>query len=92
MNPRRAPSGINGGEDSALQTVPPDIDYFLNERQLLQRLGFSRATLWRLRRARRFPEPIRLSDARVGWPVAQVSAWLAARPTTRDHEGTSDAR
>lgn len=74
-----------------MEPTHPDVDHFLSERQLLQRLGVSRATLWRMRRARRFPEPIRLSEARVGWPVAQVSAWIASRPTTRNEERPADA-
>ena len=56
------------------------------ERQILRvadlqaRLGLSRTTIWRLRRAGEFPQPIRLSANAVGWPVHVIDEWLATRP------------
>ena len=56
------------------------------ERQILRvadlqtQLGLSRTTIWRLRRAGEFPQPIRLSANAVGWPVHLIDEWLTARP------------
>ena len=56
------------------------------ERQILRvadlqaRLGLSRTTIWRLRRAGEFPQPIRLSANTVGWPAHLIDEWLTARP------------
>ena len=56
------------------------------ERQILRvadlqaQLNLSRTTIWRLRRAGQFPQPIRLSANAVGWPVHLIDEWLAERP------------
>ena len=56
------------------------------ERQILRvadleaQLGLSRTTIWRLRRAGQFPQPIRLSANAVGWPARAIDEWLTARP------------
>ena len=56
------------------------------ERQILRvadlqaQLGLSRTTIWRLRRAGEFPQPIRLSANAVGWPAHVIDEWLAERP------------
>ena len=56
------------------------------ERQILRvadlqaLLNLSRTTIWRLRRAGEFPQPIRLSANAVGWPAHVIDEWLAERP------------
>lgn len=56
------------------------------ERQILRvadlqaQLNLSRTTIWRLRRAGEFPQPLRLSANAVGWPAHVIDEWLAARP------------
>ncbi len=56
------------------------------ERQILRvadlqaQLGLSRTTIWRLRRAGEFPQPIRLSANAVGWPAHLIDEWLTKRP------------
>ena len=56
------------------------------ERQILRvadleaQLNLSRTTIWRLRRAGEFPQPIRLSANAVGWPAHVIDEWLAERP------------
>jgi predicted DNA-binding transcriptional regulator AlpA len=47
----------------------------------------SKPTLWRLRRAKAFPEPTELTDRVIAWRRSEVEAWLRARyegrrPTT----------
>ena len=56
------------------------------ERQILRvadlqaLLNLSRTTIWRLRQAGEFPQPIRLSANAVGWPAHDIYEWLAKRP------------
>ena len=40
-------------------------------------LPFSKATLWRLVKAGRFPAPAKLSDNITAWRVGELRAWLA---------------
>ena len=36
-------------------------------------------TVWALRRARDFPEPVQISPGRVAWRSSEVNAWLESR-------------
>lgn len=47
---------------------------------LVALLNISRTTIWRLRRAGLFPEPIRLSANAVGWLAHVIDEWIAERP------------
>lgn len=42
-------------------------------------LGISGTTLWRMRRAGEFPPPIRIGHNKLGWPEADVKAWIESR-------------
>jgi predicted DNA-binding transcriptional regulator AlpA len=56
---------------------------FVREKQLVNQKGrpgivpVSHATLWRMVKARTFPEPIKLSAGVTAWRVEDVRAWLA---------------
>lgn len=41
-------------------------------------LPFSKATLWRMVNAGRFPAPIKLSERITAWRVDEVREWIAA--------------
>lgn len=41
-------------------------------------LPFSGATLWRMVKARKFPQPVKLADRVTAWRAEDVLAWLAA--------------
>lgn len=43
-------------------------------------VGLSRATIWRMERADKFPRRIQLSIGRVGYLRKDVESWLAERP------------
>ncbi len=46
----------------------------------LDALGIlSRATRWRLRQTGDFPQPVKLSRLRVGYPAAAIDAWVQDR-------------
>ena len=48
------------------------------------RIGVSKVTVWRWRRLRKFPEPVRLGPHVVAWSEAEIDAWLAAKLAARD--------
>jgi predicted DNA-binding transcriptional regulator AlpA len=45
--------------------------------ELIERLGLSRTTIWRLERSGRFPTRIRTSARLVAWLEEDVERWLA---------------
>lgn len=48
--------------------------------EVMARTGLSRVTIWRRVRAGTFPAPTELGENSIGWPEAEISAWLANRP------------
>ena len=61
------------------QATPKASRQILNSRQVVQLIGLSAATIWRLRRRGDFPEPVALSPGRVGWSAVVIDQWLATR-------------
>ena len=49
--------------------------------EVVQLLGISKPTVYRLMNEGEFPRPIRLSKARVAWLQADLDKWLESRPT-----------
>lgn len=72
--PRRVRSAR--AEDPHVIAAKSDI-IFLRERELLQRLPFSHATLWRRVADGGFPAPVRISPRVVAWRLADVEVWRA---------------
>ena len=48
--------------------------------------GLSKATIYRLLARGEFPARVKLSPRCVGWRVAEVDAWLAARGAVREEQ------
>lgn len=44
-----------------------------------KKTGLSRTTRWRLIRAGKFPQPVKLTDHAVGHYEDEVDAWIASR-------------
>nr|WP_269106840.1 AlpA family phage regulatory protein [Massilia sp. TS11] len=42
-------------------------------------VGVSHATLWRMVKAKKFPQPVKLSAGVTAWRVEDVRAWLAGK-------------
>ena len=42
--------------------------------------GLSRTTIWRLERAGKFPQRLRLSSNRIGWYQDEIEVWISTRP------------
>ena len=57
---------------------------FLRPRQVLEMIGVSRTTLWRMVREGVFPPPVRITkDRRRGYLLDSVEAWMRARAEGR---------
>ena len=53
--------------------------------EVTARTGLSRVTIWRRVRAGTFPPPVELGTNSIGWPEAEITAWLdsfAGHPST----------
>jgi prophage regulatory protein len=46
-------------------------------------INYSKVHLWRLEKARKFPQRIPLSENRHGWLESEIDAWLADRIAAR---------
>ena len=51
---------------------------FYSQRQLLDRLPYSRTTLWRQCKRGNFPKPVPISPGRKGWEAESADAAIAA--------------
>ncbi len=56
---------------------------FLRPRQVLEMIGVSRTTLWRMVQAGSFPRPIWITDGSQGYLLESVEAWMRARAEGR---------
>ncbi len=71
--------------------VPPSHSWrrgshILRRRQVQERTGLSRSTIYELVRRGEFPAPIKLTTYAVGWLDSEVDDWLGARSRSRDVE------
>lgn len=51
----------------------------LRIRELTQRVGLGRSTIYQLMSAGDFPRPLQLSPASVGWRIEEVDEWIESR-------------
>jgi prophage regulatory protein len=58
-----------------VQRVSPESKRFLREREVLEILSISKATLWRLIHKGLFPPPVRISERVSRWRAEDVMAW-----------------
>jgi predicted DNA-binding transcriptional regulator AlpA len=52
---------------------------YLSDKQLAERFGITRATVWRWARSADFPKPVSLSPGCTRWRLAEIKDWEAAR-------------
>lgn len=48
---------------------------FINIKKVVELTGLSKSTIYRMERARKFPERVPLTTRRVGWRAHEVLAW-----------------
>ena len=69
---------------------------FLRPRQVLEMIGVSRTTLWRMVQAGHFPRPVYITERNRGYLLESVEAWMTARaegrPVDAATTGTAQAR
>jgi len=46
-------------------------------KEVVKKTGLSRTTIWRKRRDKSFPNPVQISDGRIGFKVSDLDAWSA---------------
>jgi len=46
---------------------------------VLERVGYGRSTLYKLKAQGKFPEPIRLGERAVAWLESDIEDWIEAR-------------
>ena len=52
--------------------------------EILRRVPYSEAHIWRLERAGKFPRRARLGANRVVWVEAEIDEWLSSKIAERD--------
>lgn len=52
---------------------------FIRPRQVLEMIGVSRTTLWRMVQAGTFPPPVRITERNRGFLLEAVEAWMKER-------------
>jgi prophage regulatory protein len=52
-------------------------------------IPFSRAHVWRMERANKFPHRVFLAERTVAWAESEIDDWLAARVAERDGRGAA---
>lgn len=65
------------------QTAAPEHTRLLRKPAVLDRIGVSDTTLWRLERRGDFPKSIRISPGAVAWREHDIEAWIASRAGVR---------
>jgi len=62
-----------------MQQTPAAPNRILRKPAVVERVGLSGTTIWRLVRANNFPAPLKLSANAIGWIEADVEEWIAQR-------------
>jgi prophage regulatory protein len=52
---------------------------FIRIRKVLEMIGVSRTTLWRMVQSGTFPRPVRITERSRGYVLETVEAWMTAR-------------
>ncbi len=52
---------------------------FIRPRQVIEMIGVSRTTLWRMVQAGTFPRPVRITERNCGFLLETVESWMKAR-------------
>lgn len=62
-------------------SLPPAPDRILRLRTVTDRVGLSRATIYRRMLRGEFPASVPLGGSLVGWRESEINAWIASRGT-----------
>jgi len=64
--------------------IAPQLDRILRMKEVRQTTGLSSPTIWRERRAGRFPEPVQITARLIGWPESVIRTWIAEKKRAVD--------
>jgi prophage regulatory protein len=70
----------------------PEIDRFLRMHSVLERVGFSRSTLYRKMQEGTFPRQVQISDYCRGWRESAINCWMSDPASYRGVDGAADRR
>ncbi len=59
----------------------------LTQKQVVDLVGLSRTTIWRLERAGKFPRRRQVSTKAVRWNQAEIEDWISSRPLAGEEVG-----
>lgn len=64
------------------------IKKIIRKKELLNMLGLSSPTIWRMEQAGKFPKRLKLGGNSCGWLLIEVEAWITSRAAARteNHE------
>jgi predicted DNA-binding transcriptional regulator AlpA len=65
-------------------TLPTEVGQtgYVRQSQLIPYVvPFSSSTLWRMVKAGKFPQPVKLSERVTAWRVEDIRAWMQSRTT-----------
>lgn len=65
---------------TAALTNPPE--HYMPLAEVIERIGLSRSSIYRMMEAGTFPRPLRFGPAAVRWRESDVARWLAAAEPT----------
>ena len=65
---------------------------FLRPRQVLEMIGVSRTTLWRMVRAGHFPRPVCITERNRGYLLKSVEAWMSGQQDVRSTRRPQERR
>ncbi|KAA9019276.1 MULTISPECIES: helix-turn-helix transcriptional regulator [Sphingobium] len=57
---------------------------FIREPEVRRRTGLSHSTIWIMRNAGDFPQPVKLGSRALGWVEHEIDEWLDARLRARE--------
>jgi prophage regulatory protein len=64
-----------------------DNDRLIRRRQVLDLIGLSHSTQWRMEKAGKFPARVKLGTGSVGWHLAKVEDWVRGRERVQGGPG-----
>ncbi len=53
--------------------------------RLVEMIGLSRSTIWKLLSEGKFPNPIRLGSRSIAWRINDIEEWLQSRQELTSH-------
>ena len=51
------------------------MEKLIGVKEICEKLGLSRTTLWKMRSRGSFPKPVQISERRIAWTESSVNRW-----------------